>query len=280
MILLKIQNQSSRFTPAECKIASFVLSNPQAAMGMTAAQLAEKCSVAPSAIIRFCKSIGLSGFSELKIRLAQESVSREKTDELPSPPSGEGAEGVARRVFQSGMQTLKNTMDMLDVKKLEEMADTLSLAKRIFIFGVGTSSVVASDAQYRLAQLGLDAHCCTDILFMNVTAVNLTPDDAVLCISHSGQTKAVVSAMRHAKKSGANTLAITSFPSSILYRESRLALSVFADEINYPVEAVSARMAHICLIDALSMVLASKNPECFAEHIIARNQILREIRYE
>lgn len=87
---------------------------------------------------------------------------------------------------------------------------------------------------------------------------------------------------RHApcKKSGANTLAITSFPSSILYRESRLALSVFADEINYPVEAVSARMAHICLIDALSMVLASKNPECFAEHIIARNQILREIRYE
>jgi len=173
MILLKIQNQSSRFTPAECKIASCVLSNPQAAMGMTAAQLAEKCSVAPSAIIRFCKSIGLSGFSELKIRLAQESVSREKTDELPSPPSGEGAEGVARRVFQSGMQTLKNTMDMLDVKKLEEMADTLSLAKRIFIFGVGTSSVVASDAQYRLAQLGLDAHCCTDILFMNVTAVNL-----------------------------------------------------------------------------------------------------------
>lgn len=39
-------------------------------------------------------------------------------------------------------------------------------------------------------------------------------------------------------------------------------------------------MAHICLIDALSMVLASKNPECFAEHIIARNQMLREIRYE
>ena len=105
-------------------------------MGMTAAQLAEKCSVAPSAIIRFCKFIGLSGFSELKIRLAQESVSREKTDEFPSPPSGEGAEGVDRRVFHSGMQTLKNTMDMLDVKKLEEMADTLSLAKRIFIFGV------------------------------------------------------------------------------------------------------------------------------------------------
>ena len=160
------------------------------------------------------------------------------------------------------------------------MASTLSSAKRIFIFGVGTSSVVAADAQYRLSQFGLNAQCCTDILFMNVSAVNLSSEDAVLCISHSGRTKAVINAMRHARKSGAKTLSITSFPDSILYRESQIALSVFADEINYPVEAVSARVAHICLIDALAMVLATKNPQGFAEHIAARNQILREIRYE
>ena len=280
MLLVQIQNQSGNLTPAECKIASFILSSSQDAVNMTAAQLAKKCGVAPSAVIRFCQSIGLSGFSELKIRLAQESVSRENTGELPAFSPGEGTEGVARHVFQSGMQTLKNTMDMLDVEKLDAMAAALANARRIFIFGVGTSSVVAADAQYRLSQLGFSAQCCTDILFMNVTAVNLTCDDAVLCISHSGQTKAVISAMRHAKKSGAAALSITSFPDSILYRESHIALSVFADDINYPVEAVSARVAHICLIDALAMVLATKNPECFAEHIAARNQILREIRYE
>ena len=280
MILLQIQNQSGKFTQAECKIAGFVLSAPQAAANMTAAQLAEKSGVAPSAVIRFCQSIGLSGFSELKIRLSQEIVAPEKTDELPAFHPGEGTLGVAQRVFQAGMQTLKKTMDMLDENKLEAMATTLSSAKRIFIFGVGTSSVVAADAQYRLSQFGLNAQCCTDILFMNVSAVNLSSEDAVLCISHSGRTKTVINAMRHARKSGAKTLSITSFPDSILYRESQIALSVFADEINYPVEAVSARVAHICLIDALAMVLATKNPQGFAEHIAARNQILREIRYE
>jgi len=280
MLLLQIQNQSEQFTPAECKIAGFVLGHSQEVTNMTAAQLAQKSGVAPSAVIRFCQSIGLSGFSELKIRLSQEIISRKNANELPVLSPGEGTLGVAKHVFQSGMQTLKYTMDMLDESKLAAMVSTLADAKRIFIFGVGTSSVVASDAQYRLSQLGLNAQCCTDILFMNVTAVNLTSDDAVLCISHSGQTKAVISAMRHAKKTGAKTLSITSFPDSILYQESHIALSVFADDVNYPVEAVSARVAHICLIDALAMVLAAKNPQGFAEHIAARNQILREIRYE
>ena len=115
---------------------------------------------------------------------------------------------------------------------------------------------------------------------MNVTAVNLGKGDAVLCISHSGRTKAVVDALRHAKAAGAVTLAITSFSDSLLYRESDVALSVYADEINYPVEAVSARVAHICLIDSLMMALAARKFDDFAEHVSARNNILREIRYE
>lgn len=115
---------------------------------------------------------------------------------------------------------------------------------------------------------------------MNVTAVNLSAGDAVLAISHSGRTKAVVDAVRHAKKAGAAALAITSFTDSLLYQESDVAVSVYADEIHYPVEAVSARVAHICLIDALTMALATKNFGSFAEHIKVRNMILDEIRYE
>lgn len=171
-------------------------------------------------------------------------------------------------------------MDMLDYEKVEAMARLLSSARRLFLFGVGTSSVVASDAQYRFAQLGLSAACCTDILFMNVTAVNLGRDDAVLCISHSGRTRAVVDAMRHAKAAGARTCSITSFQDSPLLRESDIALSVFDDEEHYPVEAVSARVAHICLIDALAMALAAKRADSFAAHVTARNKILREIRYD
>ena len=280
MIRMQIQQAYSQYTAAECKVAAFVLSAPQETTGMTAAELARRAGVSPSAVIRFCKTLKLSGFSELKILLARELGGSHEEVELPAFEQSDGMQGVVKKVFHSGMQTLKNTVDMLDYEKLEQMAAALAGAQRIFLFGVGTSSVVAADAQYRLAQYGLSVTCCTDILFMNVAAVNLREGDVALAISHSGRTKAVVDAMRRAHRAGARTLAITSFSLSPLFQESDIALSVFADEVNYPVEAVSARLAHVCLLDSLAMVLATQYFDRFADHIAARNIILREIRYE
>ncbi len=281
MITSQIKRLYCNLTVAERKVASYVIESPQEVTGLTVHQLAEKCEVASSAVIRFCKSIQLQGFAELKIELARELGSQRdgKKRELPSVEHESGTEGVVRKVFSAGMQTLQDTLDMLDFSKVKQMSEVLVSAKHIFLFGIGTSSTVVTDAQYRLSQLGLWATACTDILLMGVTAANLEEGDVVLAISHSGRTKAVVDAVRMAKKRGATVIAITSFTDSILYRESDLAATVFADEATYPVEAVSARVAHICLVDSLAMLLATHNYDSFAEHIKSRNDILEGIRY-
>ena len=279
MITTKIQGCFATLTPAERKIAAWILANPQQVTSMTVSQLAAQCGAAPSAVIRFCKSVQVGGFSDLKLALAAELGSVRQQTQLPAFVEGDGTENVVRKVFCSGIQTLHDTLELLDYEVMGSMADALSKAKRIFIFGVGTSSVIAMDAQYRLSQMGLWATACTDILLMNVTASNLEQGDVVLAISHSGRTRAVVDAVRRAKAGGAKVLAVTSFSDSPLYRESDLAAFVYADEANYPVEAVSARVAHTCVIDALAMVIATRNFETYAGHIKARNRILDEIRY-
>lgn len=279
MILCQIQKQYCDLTPAERKIAEFILASPQKATAMTVHQLAAQCKVASSAVTRFCKSIGLKGFSQLKLSLAREQGSHTEDAQLPAFQENDEVGQVIRKVFSSSVQTLQDTLALTDSDTIGRMADTLMSAKRIFLFGIGTSAVIASDAQYRLSQLGLWAVACTDIVQMNITALNLEPGDAVIAISHSGQTKAVVDAVRNARQAGATTLAVTSFADSLLYRESHLAACVFADEIQYPIEAVSARLAHICLLDALTMILATRNFDSFAAHMKARNLILDEIRY-
>lgn len=280
MITSQIQKYYSALTPAERKVASFVMAEPKAVTEMTVSQLAQRCLVAPSAVIRFCKSVHVDGFSNLKLALATELGRQNDDSRMPAFDCEDGAEAVVRKVFTSGIQTLRDTLNLLDYSNVSAMADALAGARRIFVFGIGTSSVIAADAQYRLSQLGLWATACTDILMMNVTASNLGPGDVVLAISHSGRTKAVVDALRRAKAGGAQTLAITSFQDSMLYREAHMAAFVFADEVNYPVEAVSARVAHTCLIDGLTMVLATKNFDDYADRVKARNKILDEIRYE
>ena len=279
MVIAKIHNVFKNLTGTEQKIASYILEFPEKIVNMTAKELASACGTVPSAVNRMCKSIGVEGFTKLKISLAT-AVGKEGYNENNIPFDKEdNPKMIFNKVFNSGINTLKSTCQMIDFSKIDEISKRFALAKRILIFGVGTSSVVAVDAAYRFSQLDVQAYAYTDILQMNVMANNMKKGDIAFGISHSGRTKAVVDAMRSAKQAGATTIALTSFTKSLLYTESDYSISVYADEKNYPVEAVSARIAHMCVIDALMLTIASLNYEDYSKHISLRNAVLDDIRY-
>lgn len=279
-MLSKIHNCYDRLTDTERKIADTVLRAPQDSVKMTVKELAQYSGTVPSAVVRFCKSIGAKGFSEFKIRLSAELGGKSAVAGMLPVCETDTLQQVFEKVFASGTSTLKDTLSMIDFLQVETIVQLLQQASRIVFFGVGTSSVIAMDAQYRFAQLGMATSVCTDILFMNVTAANLQAGDVAVCISHSGSTKATVDAMRRAKKAGADTIAISSFSHSRLAKESDYRLIAFSDDKNYPVEAVSARIAHICILDALMMALASKNYETLQKHLDERNEVLKQMRYK
>ena len=279
MVIAKIHNVFKNLTATEQKIASYILEFPEKIINMTAKDLASACETVPSAVNRLCKSIGVEGFPKLKISLAA-AVGKEGYNENNIPFDKEdNSKMIFNKVFNSGINTLKSTCQMLDFSKIDEISKRFASAQRIFIFGVGTSSVVAVDAAYRFSQLDVQAYAYTDILQMNVMAKNMKNGDVAFGISHSGRTKAVVDAMRSAKQVGATTVALASFTKSLLYTESDYSISVYADEKNYPVEAVSARIAHMCVIDALMLSIASLNYEDYSKHISLRNAALDGIRY-
>ena len=279
MVIAKIHNVFKDLTETEQKIASYILEFPEKIVNMTAKELASACGTVPSAVNRMCKSIGVEGFARLKISLAT-AVGKEGYNEYNIPFDKEdNPEMIFNKVFNSGINTLKSTYQMIDFSIIDEISKRFASAQRIFIFGVGTSSVVALDAAYRFSQLDVQAYAYTDILQMNVMAKNMKNGDVAFGISHSGTTKAVVDAMRSAKQSGATTISLTSFTKSLLYTESDYSISAYADEKNYPVEAVSARIAHMCIIDALMLTIASLNYEDYLKHISLRNAALDDIRY-
>lgn len=279
-MLSEIHNHYDQLTDTERKIADTVLIAPQDAVKMTVKELAQRSGTVPSAVVRFCKSIGAKGFSDFKICLSAELGGKASAASMLPVSDGDAPQQVFGKVFASGINTLQDTLSMIDFSQAETIVRLLQQATRVVFFGVGTSSVIATDAQYRFAQLGIATSACTDILFMNVAAANLKAGDIAVCISHSGSTKATVDAMRRAKKAGATTVSIGSFAHSRLATESDYKLIAFSDDKNYPVEAVSARIAHICILDALMISLASKNYETLQKHIRERNEVLKEMRYK
>lgn len=277
MIIAQIHNTFANLTQTEQRIADYILKFPEKCTNMTAKELAYVCGTVPSAVNRMCKSIGIQGFAKLKIALAS-AIAQDGKDNIPFNQE-DNEKTIFNKVFNSGINTIKNTYQMLDFLNIKIMAEKLASAKRIFVFGVGTSSVIAVDAAYRLSQLDVQAYAYTDILQMGVMAKNMKDGDVAFGISHSGMTKAVVDTMRAAKKAGATTMALTSFAKSFLYNESDYSICVYADEKNYPAEAVSARVAHICIVDALMLTIASYNYDDYVKHISLRNAALENIRY-
>lgn len=277
--LASIRKQYSSLTRTERQIADYILSNDEAVAEMSVAELASASHTAGSAVIRFCKTMGYTGFSQFRLALARELA----VCAIPlqfSLEAGDTNEKVMKKVFGAAVRTLKNTMSMLDFSKIEMLAGCFSQAERICIFGVGTSSPVVDDAQYRFLELGYSASGYTDILFMPVAAMNMKKGEIAIGISHSGRTKETLKAVKLAKEQEATVVAITSYRASPLAKMADYAMITYADDITYPVEAVSARLAHLCVIDALTVSLALRGGNEAAGRLSLKNQVLEEIRKE
>lgn len=164
-------------------------------------------------------------------------------------------------------------------KVLQNAVDILENADNIYIYGIGTSSGIVCDFQYRLMQLGFTAFCFTDIANMKVSTLNIKQTDAAIGISHSGRTIATVDSLSYAREKGAKTICVTSYPNSKIVQNSDCPLVVASDEIQYPIEAISARIAHIGVLESIAVALSARHYDDAVERSKKTHSLINSVRY-
>ncbi|WP_372732051.1 MurR/RpiR family transcriptional regulator [Novosphingobium sp.] len=237
------------------RIAGYVLENPAEVVGMSITELADATEASEGSVINFCRGIGLSGFQHLKLSLAQEIVQPVQFihEDLSRDDT---TEAVCRKVFHSGIQALRDSLSVLDPQALAAAVDIIRSAKRVEIYGIGSSAPIAEDVHYRMLRIGLDARVVTDSHIQAISASRCGPDVAVLTISHSGSTNETVASTRLAHEAGAKTVVITNFGRSPIQAFADIVLFTMARETRFRTEAMTSRIAQLCVIDALIAALA------------------------
>ncbi len=258
--LARIHAAMPQMSRIAARIAEFVLARPADVVGMSITELADAAEASEGSVINFCRGIGLSGFQQLKLSLAQEIVQpvqfiHEDLDRQDS------AETVCRKVFHSGIQALRDTLSALDPGALANAVEAIRSARRVEIYGIGSSAPIAEDAHYRMLRIGLDARVVIDSHVQAISASRCTPDVAVLTISHSGATNETVAATRLAREAGARTVVITNFGRSPIQSYADIVLFTMARETRFRTEAMASRIAQLCVIDALIAALALSDYE-------------------
>lgn len=263
-VLNRIRVRQASLGPSTRSIADFIQANPRRVVGMSVTELAEATGASDGSVINLCRQLGLSGFQQLKLSLAQEVVQPVQFIHEDLQQSDDTAT-VCRKMFHAGVQTLRDTLSILDPDAVAEAVNIIHAADRIEIYGIGSSAPIAEDAQYRMLRIGLDARVVVDSHIQAISASRTGPNVAVLTISHSGATHETLAATRLAREAGAKTIVVTNFASSPLQAYADVKLFTMARETKFRTEAMTSRIAQLCVLDALIAALALRDYESAIE---------------
>lgn len=249
-VLARIRIRQASLGPSTRSIAAFVLENPAQVVGMSVTELAESTGASDGSVINFCRQLGLSGFQQFKLSLAQETVKPVQfihEDLQPSDDTG----AVCRKMFSAGIQALRDTLSVLDPDAVASAVKAIKAAERIEIYGIGSSAPIAEDAQYRMLRIGLNVKVVTDSHIQAISASLTGPNVVVLTISHSGATHETLASTRLAKEAGATTIVVTNFANSPIQAFADIKLFTMARETKFRTEAMTSRIAQLCVLDTL-----------------------------
>ncbi len=245
-------------SPRLQQVGRYVLENPNDMALQTLAVIAERCRVQPSTIVRFAKTFGYDGASNM-----QELFKDEMLTQPPSPSYAERIRQFNRRAGAAGalapqdvmqefadsnilaLEHLKNSVRKTDLQRSVEM---IRAANAVYIIGLRRAFPVAAYLAYALRHVDKRAHLLDGVAGMLAEqSTMLTAKDLLIAISfhpYAPETVEVVGATREQK---AKIIAIT---------DSRLSPIAAPSDVVFEIKDAEVRQfrsltASLCLAQSL-----------------------------
>lgn len=264
---------------SEKKIADFVLATGNKVSEMTLSELARATELSEPSVVRFTKAIGFKGYSEFKAQILRDwgkegsSEGENKLVNINITP--EDTLGyVPEKIVNSTIRGLEDTLKIFDQKAFEEAIIAIINARRIDVFGVGTSGSIALDFVSKLIRIGLDARYFADNHLEQLSCVSLTEKDVAIAISHSGSTIDVVNTLKIAKEAGAKTIALTNYKASKILEFADIKLLTGDHETTFYSETMISRISLLAIVDMLYTGILLSDYETFTTRLHKVNKLV------
>ncbi|GAA4573651.1 MurR/RpiR family transcriptional regulator [Micromonospora coerulea] len=262
-LIVHISGLLPSLSPAEQRVARLVVADPAGAARRTITDLATAAETSEATVIRFCRSVGMDGYPQLRIRLAAEAARRIEPPDArvvggDIPPGADLAQIIATIAFNDA-RAVEETAEQLDPAVCEQVVEAIGGAGRIDVYGAGASGFVASDFQQKLHRIGRTAFYFPDVHTALTSAALLGRGDVAVGISHTGTTSDVIEVLEQARSRGATTVALTNFPRSPITEVADFVLTTAARETTYRSGAMASRLAQLTVVDCLFVGVAARN---------------------
>lgn len=204
-----IQNTYDNFTPVERRVADY-FTNLTGEDDLASRTVAGKLFVSEATLSRFAKKCGYTGYREFIFDYVKETRSSEQEKDIGI---------LSRQVKNLYQNLLEDNFKLLNENQMKRIALMLNSAKRVCVYGMGSSGYTAREFQLRYMRTGLYVEAFTDSQMIQMNAALLEPEDLVIGISLSGETKDVLSGIRLARKRDVKTILLTANKNTSIQRE-------------------------------------------------------------
>ena len=212
-----INSHYEKLNETDLLIWNYISSHRKECEKLTINQLAERCCVSRTSIMRFVGKLSISGYSELKVYLRLDNAH-------PSPPA-QTIDQVCG-VYQDLIQSMREA-DFTDIFQM------IDQARHLYVYGAG---MLQSAVQKELKRVFMTANK----IFFDINGPNesqkmagiIGEDDLVVIVSVSGESKVVLDFAKTLKIRNIPILSITKQNENTLARMSRHNLYVTTRTFN------------------------------------------------
>jgi RpiR family carbohydrate utilization transcriptional regulator len=254
-LLQRIQDRYANLRPSEQIVADYLRNNADKRMSHSITELAQILGVSEATVSRFSRALDYSGFSDLKLSMAEGAVRRSGIVNIPIELDPEDTLITTSAKLASLLSaSILSTQANLDTNRLERCLAMMRSARKIVLAGCGGAAAICDEAAHLFMKAGLDAASYSDGYSQIVAAANLRSDCLMIGISHTGTTQNVANALRLARANGAMTLAITSIPASEVGQAADVVLTTGQSSTpSVPLfgDFLEGRISQLFLIDIL-----------------------------
>lgn len=278
-LLQELQERLPSLSPSQGLVAHVILSDPEAAAVATVEELAKRAGVSMPTIVRTCRSFGYMSVRDFMVALAQ-SYAANGSHLHRSVLATDSTADVASKVIHGAISSLRELIQGIDAKVIDDITDRMAIAERIDCYCVGAASTfVANELQSRLFRLRVQSNAIFDAHQQLVSASTLGPRGIAFIISHVGRMPYTLDAARYARTHGATVIALTQ-SGSPLAEVANLVLATSGPQDPLRPVGTETHLAHLIIIEILMVRLAQKLGPVAVHDLQHFKQLMQEYGFD
>lgn len=258
-LLNRIQSRFKKLSKGQKRIADYILNNYDKVAFMTAASLGQAVDVSESTVVRFANALGYGGYPKLQKAL-QESIKTKLTtvQRFEMSKELESNTDIYKKIMNQDIENIQRSVEDLDIGNLMEIADRIHDAKRVYVLGLRSSSVLAQYLSFYL-NFSIDRVNVIPVGALDAfdSVINLSEDDLLIVITfprYSNQT------LKLAAYAHENNIPIVSITDSVLSPVAPLSKHVLTAKYDMTT-FIDSLVAPMSVINSLILAVGMKNRE-------------------